>query len=71
MSGRGHRKLRLSSKKHYETKKAEQAASKPLPISIPVSVYESTPAPDTSTLLNRLQLSKVLERGRKFVLSSI
>ena len=67
MTGRGHRKLRLSSKKNYERKKyfksVPQAATQllPLHVSIPLSVFKAAPAESITALHSRLVNLKILE----------
>ena len=68
MTGRGHRKLRLCSKKNYERKKyfkesVPQAVTQlpPLPVSIPLSVFKAAPAESITALHSRLVNLKILE----------
>ena len=62
MTGRGHCKLRLSSKKNYErkNKSVPQAATQLLPL-IPLSVFKAVPAESITALHSRLVNLKILE----------
>lgn len=74
---RGHRRLRLCSKKNYEKKKYEarhassvQLASKVMPkslvVSYPVDVFRSAPCLDLGTLHARIRLLEALPQ-RKYM----
>ena len=73
MSGRGHRKLRLCSRKNYEKKKYEKRplvisipcsqvaclSAQPLEVSLPISVYEDAPITSLYMLQTRLNHMKI------------
>ena len=68
---KGHRKLRLCSKKRYERTKYQACKAKcvhveSLPISMPINVFQEARAPDIATLLCRLRLVNALPQGILF-----
>ena len=71
---RGHRRLRLCSKKNYEKKKyearrdssAQLVMPKSLVVSYPVEVFQSAPCLDLGTLHARIRLLEALPQ-RKYM----
>ena len=65
MSGRGHRKLRLCSRKNYERKKQNKklSTSTSLTVSLPLTLFYDTPFTTFESLQARVKCAGIIPRG--------